>query len=227
MNTPTPTTVPLPTSVFARTRAAFQRMFAAEGSVVGATWGTVIAAFALLLTRAFPAVMGGCPRSVLLAAVPLGAGIGALLFLKRVPSISACAAITEESTHAGGLLLVAGMPGGEKWHLPEPVTPTLPSRWRRPLKGLVAAGALLVGVFLMPAEWFATVRPPEVRPLPDLTAELRNEIEDLQQTEQLDPEELAELKEELEHIAETAKANDPGTTLDAVGTVPVTVNVSS
>ena len=110
------------------------------------------------------------------------------------------------------------LPGGDAWrkHTPVPVIPQLPRRYLSWLRPLVFAVAALTAVVFMPETWFAAVQPRDSRPLPDLTAELRNELDDLQKTEQLPAEELSELREELERIADTADANAPGATLDAV-----------
>ena len=199
----------------ARTRAAFARVYARAGALDGSAIGAACAAGLLLVARAFWAPMPPIAYAVL-AAVPMGALLGALLALRRTPSRAACAALTEDATHAGGLFLVADLPGADAWSTPAPVLPALPTlpprRWQRLLVSLLFLGAVLVA----PASWFAAAATTPPHTLPDLTVDVKQQLDDLAQEDELPPEDLDELKEEVARIAEAATATDPGATLDAL-----------
>lgn len=199
-----------------RTRRAFAWCHAREGALIGTTVGAAVAAAAVLLVRAFCAALPPAAYGVL-AALPLGTLVGILLGLRHTPSRATCAALTEDATHAGGLFLVADLPGADAWPTPPPVLPALPKPQPRSRLALGAALLLLGAVFAAPNAWFAAATPPApVRTMPDLTVDVKQELEDLAREDQLPPEDLEELKEELARIAESATATDPGTTLDAV-----------
>ena len=56
---------------------------------------------------------------------------------------------------------------------------------------------------------------PEPRPFPDVTADIRNELEDIREEESLEPETIDELAEELRRIEAAADPANPGAALDA------------
>ncbi len=196
------------------TRRAFIRALAAEGALSGLLWGCAAAAFAVLALRALSLHAPGWTPAVL-AAIPIASFAGALLALRRLPSRGACAALTEDATHAGGLLLVEGMPGADAWKRPEPVAAKISVSLRPRLFALIPALAALVAAFMVPKGWFAAAESPAPKVFPDITADIRNEIEDLREEETLEPETVEELAEELKRIEESADPTDPGAALDA------------
>jgi len=193
------------------------RALASEGALEGGSAGCLAAAAAALSMRALPQLAAGLRVSPLcaLALVPAAALAGALFALRRTPSRGACAALTEDATHAGGLLLVEGLPGADAWERPEPVAAEVPSRLRGLLLGLIPAIAALAAAFAVPASWFAEAAPSDPRPFPDITADIRNEIDEIREEETLEPETIEELAEELERIEAAANPAEPGAALDA------------
>lgn len=196
------------------TRERFLRAFAAEGAVVGLVWGGGIVAAASLALRA---LVHPAPAWIpsLLAALPVAAAAGSLINHRRAPSRAACAAMTEDATHAGGLLLVDGVPGAEAWPRPSPVAAEVPGRALRHLPKAIPVLAALAFAFAAPAEWFAAAAPTPTRTFPDVTSDLRNAIEDVREEELLAPETVEELSEELKRIEASADPSDPGAALDS------------
>ena len=164
------------------TRRAFIRALAAEGALSGLLWGCAASAFAVLALRALSLHAPGWTPAVL-AAIPIASFAGALLALRRLPSRGACAALTEDATHAGGLLLVEGMPGADAWKRPEPVAAKVSVSLRPRLFALIPALAALVAAFMVPKGWFAAAEAPVPKVFPDITADIRNEIEELREEE--------------------------------------------
>ena len=193
------------------------RTLAAEGALQGGFVGCIAAAAAALAMRALPGLAAALrtPPSVALVFVPTCSIVGAFLALRRTPSRGACAALTEDATHAGGLLLVEGFPGADAWKRPEPVPAEVPSRVRRRLASLLPAIAALAAAFAVPASWFAAAEPSVPQSFPDITADIRNEIEDIREEESLEPETIEEIAEELKRIETAADPSDPGAALDA------------
>ena len=196
------------------TRRAFMCALAAEGALAGSLWGCVAAAATVLALRA---LLHPAPAwtPATLALIPLFSLAGALLALRRIPSRNACTALTEDATHAGGLLLIDGLPGAGAWKRPAPVAAEVPIGIRRHLLRSVPALAALVVAFAVPASWFAAAAPSAPRVFPDITADIRNEIEDIREEESLEPETIDELAEELKRIEAAADPSDPGTAIDA------------
>ena len=192
------------------------RALAAEGLLIGGLCGCFVSAATVLALRA---LLHPTPAwtPVALALIPLGSLAGALLALRRTPSRDACAALTEDATHAGGLLLVEGLPGADAWKrpAPAPVAAEVPVRIRRHLLKSVLAVVALIIAFIVPASWFASAAPSTPRAFPDITADIRNEIEDIREEESLEPETIEELAEELKRIEAAADPSDPGTAIDA------------
>ena len=196
------------------TRRAFARALAAEGALVGGLWGCLAAATTTLALRA---LVHPAPAwtPLALVAIPLSALLASLLALRRVPSRGACAALTEDATHAGGLLLVKDMPGADAWALPAPVAAEVPADCRRHILKFIPAIASVVFAFVAPASWFDAAAPTAPHAFPDVTADIRNEIEDLREEETLEPETIEELAEELRRIEAAADPSEPGAALDA------------
>ncbi len=196
------------------TRRAYVRALAAEGALLGGLWGCFAAAAAVLALRA---LLHPAPAwtPALLAAIPSASLAGALLALRRTPSRGACAALTEDATHAGGLLLVEDMPGADAWKRPVPVAAEVPVRLRRHIFKFIPAFAAIILAFALPADWFAAAVPPAPRTFPDITADIRNEIEDIREDESLEPETIEKLADELKRIEAAANPSEPGETIDA------------
>ena len=196
------------------TRRAFRRALAAEGALVGCLWGGASAAATILAVRALLHPEPSWTLA-LLALVPLAALAGALAYLVRTPSRGACAAMTEDATHAGGLLLVEGLPGADAWPRPVPVAADVPLRLRRHFAKLPLVAAAVAFAMVAPSEWFAAAAPSDPKPFPDITADLRNALDDIKEEETLAPETVEELAEELKRIEAAADPADPGAALDA------------
>ena len=196
------------------TRRAFRRALAAEGAVIGCVWGGALAAAAILAVRALVHPAPGW-TAALLSLIPSAALLRSILNLRRTPSRGACAALTENATHAGGLLLVDGIPGSEAWPRPEPVAAEVPLRLRRHLVKLPVVVAALAFALAAPAGWFASAVPPAPQAFPDITADLRNALDDIKAEELLEPETVEELAEELKRIEASADPAEPGAALDA------------
>ena len=160
------------------------RALAAEGLLIGGLCGCFASAATVLALRALLHPAPAWTPAVL-AMIPLASLAGSLLALRRMPSRGACAALTEDATHAGGLLLVGELPGADAWQRPIPVAADVPVGTRTP------------------------------RAFPDITADIRNEIEDIREEESLEPETIEELAEELKRIEAAADPSDPGTAIDA------------
>ena len=190
------------------------RALAAEGLLVGGLCGCFASAATVLALRALLHPAPAWTPAVL-AMIPLASLAGSLLALRRMPSRGACAALTEDATHAGGLLLVEGLPGADAWKRPAPVAAEVPVRIRRHLLKSVLAVVALIIAFIVPASWFASAAPSTPRAFPDITADIRNEIEDIREEESLEPETIEELAEELKRIEAAADPADPGTAIDA------------
>lgn len=190
------------------------RALAAEGLLVGGLCGCFASAAIVLALRALLHPAPAWTPAVL-AMIPLASLAGSLLALRRMPSRGACAALTEDATHAGGLLLVGELPGADAWQRPSPVAAEVPVRIRRHLPRTVFAVVALFAAFTVPASWFASAAPSAPRVFPDITADIRNEIEDIREEESLEPETIEELAEELRRIEAAADPSDPGTAIDA------------
>ncbi len=196
------------------TRERLVRAFATEGAVMGLVWsGGFVAAASLVLRALVHPAPAWTPT--LLAALPVAAAVGALLNVRRMPSRAACAAMTEDATHAGGRLLLDGIPGAEAWHRPEPVSAVVPSRARRHIPKTIPVLAALAFAFMAPAEWFAAATPPPKQTFPDVTSDLRNTLDDIREEDLLAPETVEELAEELKRIEASADPADPGAALDS------------
>ena len=196
------------------TRRAFRRSLAAEGAACGFVLGLAFAAASILAVRALASPESAWTPS-LLALVPSASLLGALLNLRRTPSPEVCAALTEDATRAGGLLLVRDVPGSDAWPSPEPVAASAPPRLRRHLAWMPAAAAALAFALAAPSEWFAAAAPAAPQAFPDITADLRNALDDIREEGTLEPETVEEIAEEIRRIEASADPCDPGAALDA------------
>lgn len=197
---------------------AFRADLLAGGALRGLALGAGIAACGLLAARAFLSPLPPAALAVL-AAVPVCVAACALRALSRAPTRAKCLALVEDASHAGGLVLAENLPGADKWPRPETVAPEIPSTWRRALPAALVSLVALAAVSAAPDGWFAAGTRQPALSFPDVTAEIKNEIEELKEEEALDDEELEALKEELERIEKTADPSAPGETLDAIDAV--------
>lgn len=197
---------------------AFRADLLAGGALRGLALGAGIAACGLLAARAFLSPLPPAALAVF-AAVPACIAACALRALARAPTRAKCLALVEDASHAGGLVLAESLPGADKWPRPETVAPEIPSTWRRALPAALVSLAALAAVSAAPDGWFAAGARQPAPSFPDVTAEIKNEIEELKEAETLDAEELEALKEEIERIEKTADPSAPGETLDAIDAV--------
>lgn len=175
-----------------------------------------MAAVGLLGLRAF---LSPLPASAFLAfaLLPIGASVGIVLALRRTPSRCQCAALADEASHAGGLLLVADLPGADAWPVPPTTVPPIPSHLRRQAIRCSLACLALLAVAFAPDRWFASSQHSLPRPsLADLTTDLKNELDQLAEEEKLDPGDLETIREELARVEAAADPTEPGATLDAL-----------
>ncbi|MBP5226897.1 MAG: hypothetical protein J6336_05880, partial [Kiritimatiellae bacterium] len=126
----------------------------AGGVLKGIALGSAIAAGGLLAARAFLSPLPAAALAIF-AAVPLAMIVCALRALTRSPSRATCLALVEDASHAGGMVLVDGLPGSERWPHPDPVTPSVPRTWHRAVPGALVALAALAAVAAAPDSWFA------------------------------------------------------------------------
>ena len=191
----------------------------AGGALRGFAFGAAVAACGLLAARAFLSPLPPAAFSVF-AAVPVCVLACALRSLARMPSVGKCLALVEDASHAGGLILVKDVPGAENWTRPVSVAPPIPATWRRAVPAAIVSLVSLVAVAAAPDDWFAAGAQQSPTPVfPDVTAEIKNELAELQEAKSLDAEEIKSLQEELARIEKEADPSSPGETLDAVGAV--------
>ncbi len=191
----------------------------AGGALRGFAFGAAVAACGLLAARAFLSPLPPAAFSVF-AAVPVGVLVCALRSLARMPSVGKCLALVEDASHAGGLILAKDVPGAENWARPVSVAPPIPATWRRAVPAAIVSLVSLVAVAVAPDDWFAAGAQQSPTPVfPDVTAEIKNELAELQEAKSLDAEEIKSLQEELARIEKEADPSSPGETLDAVGAV--------
>lgn len=186
-----------------------------EGVVEGFARGAFASTLILLVLRAFSVPSAGLPVLALAGPIIIGIAFHAIRALKLAPSPAAARALADDLSHAGGLVLVAGLPGAEAW-TPPPAPPirVWPRLGRRLCVAALAA-ACAFAVAAAPADWFAAPAKPAANPAP-LTEELRNKIEVLRENETLPPEELEECERQLDRIEEAADPANPAETLAAL-----------
>ena len=186
-----------------------------EGVVEGFARGAFASTLILLVLRAFSVPSAGLTVLALTGPIIISIAFHAIRALKLAPSPAAARALADDLSHAGGLVLVAGLPGAEAW-TPPPAPPIrVWPRLGRRLCVATLATACAFAVAAAPADWFAAPAKPTANPAP-LTEELRNEIEALRENETLPPEELEECERQLDRIEEAADPANPAETLAAL-----------
>lgn len=196
------------------TRRRYRLHLVVEGVVLGLTVGAVLAAVVHLLGHAFRPELSPWAELILILISLLSVPF---FILRHIPSRATCAARIDDASHAGGLVLVSEMPGSEDWPLPPLHQPAIPKAWRKRMPSCGLAVLSLFVVLLLPDAWFASSESAPTPPaLTEVTAELKNEIEDLLEQNELPADELEALREELARVEESADATDPAATLDAV-----------
>ncbi len=198
---------------------AFRADLLAGGALRGFAFGAAVAACGLLAARAFLSPLPPVAFAVF-AVVPVCVLVCALRSLARAPSVAKCLALVEDASHAGGLILAKDVPGAENWPSPVSVTPPIPVTWRRSVPAAIVSLVSLVVVASAPDDWFAAgVQQPPAPAFPDVTAEIKNELAELEEAKSLDAEDIKALQEELARIEKEADPASPGETLDAVDAV--------
>ena len=198
----------------AATRRRYRLHLLVEGVVLGLTVGAVLAAVVHLLGHAFRPELSPWAELILILISLLSVPF---FILRHIPSRATCAARIDDASHAGGLVLVSEMPGSEDWPLPPLHQPAIPKAWRKRMPSCGLAILSLFVVLLLPDAWFASSKSAPTPPvLTTVTAELKNEIEDLLEQNEFPADELEALREELARVEESADATDPAATLDAV-----------
>ena len=186
-----------------------------EGVVEGFARGAFASTLILLVLRAFSVPSAGLTVLALAGPIIISIAFHAIRALKLAPSPAAARALADDLSHAGGLVLVADLPGAEAW-TPPPAPPIrVWPRLGRRLGVAALAAACVFAVAAAPADWFAAPAKPAANPAP-LTEELRNEIEALRENETLPPEELEECERQLDRIEEAADPANPAETLAAL-----------
>ena len=198
---------------------AFRADLLAGGALRGFAFGAAVAACGLLAARAFLSPLPPVAFAVF-AVVPVCVLVCALRSLARAPSVAKCLALVEDASHAGGLILAKDVPGAENWPSPVSVAPSIPVTWRRSVPAAIVSLVSLVAVASAPDNWFAAgVQQPPAPAFPDVTAEIKNELAELEEAKSLDAEDIKALQEELARIEKEADPASPGETLDAVDAV--------
>lgn len=199
-------------------RRAYLKPLLVRGALAGFTAGALAAAALVLLARAFawPDLLRTAAPSAMLL---LSTAAGALLALRGLPSRSAALAQADDSSRAGGLFLVSNMEGADAWAKPRAVAPHVPYAAAPYVKHALLSLAALAIAAAVPKGWFASSALPRRLPFPDVTAELRDELDQLRNEEKLAPEEISALEEEIARIEENADPSSPGETLDAMDLV--------
>ena len=184
---------------------AFRADLLVGGALRGFAFGAAVAACGLLVARAFLSPLPPVAFAVF-AVVPVCVLVCALRSLARAPSVAKCLALVEDASHAGGLILAKDVPGAEKWPSPVSVTPPIPITWRRSVPAAIVSLVSLVAVAAAPDDWFAAgVQQPPAPVFPDVTAEIKNELAELEEAKSLDAEDIKALQEELARIEKEAR----------------------
>ena len=137
--------------------------------------------------------------------------------LLNAPSRATCAALLDDASHAGGYYLTSSLPGSDAWIAPLPIQPRVPRIPIRRYLALSLAALFFGGMLALPDEWFAPAEIVNTKPsLSALTAELKNELDSIDEDTLEDAQELNSLKDELTRIEEAADPTDPAATIEAV-----------
>ena len=203
------------------TRRKFQRVLFAEGMMTGFAVGASAAAILILLARARVIPSYGWIINILCPIFTFSFFFG-IIRLRQTPSRAACLALTEDASHAGGRLLIDQLPGADAWSKPVAVCPHVPFH---PNWNFLPALLLLILAWFVPERWFAASIPPVTARFPEVTAELKNELETLKEEEKLNPEDVQALQEELARIEAAANPTDPAATLEALDHLQTRVQI--
>ena len=199
---------PDPAATSASSGAGLRRRYA-EAFTRRALWqatsaGLLVAAPAVLLVRAvWPEVL----RSTLVLGTTAFAALLRAILLRRarrrLPTETQCAALVEDASRAGGLLLSADLPGAEAWPRPAVVEPPAPRYAPGIHRVLVPLGAALLAIaLLLPRSLFLRTAPtPPPAGMLTLISEQEEKIDDLMTRDAITPEEAEPLREWLEQAA--------------------------
>lgn len=211
---------PIPTQ---DTQAFIRRLYLAhfrarttEGLLDGAILGAFVATMLLLALRAFTGPCIALTLAVLLGPIGIGATVGARRACRRAPSPASCRALADDLCHAGGLLLVADLPGAAAWPPPAPPPIGVRPRLRKRLVNALASLGCAIAMAATPADWFAAATPPATTNRSLLTQPVRDELETLREDELLPPEDLAECERQLDRIEAEANPASPADTLASI-----------
>lgn len=195
-------------------RAGFYAALLPRGLVWGLAGATASCALVVLLARVFAFPV---PHGALALGVAGGALVGLLFAARGVPSRKACRVLADDFSHAGGLLLVADLPGAQLWPKPDVAeVPLPPRRLKRPLWALAGAFALCLAAAYVPLPQPGASQP--VVPLALIDAE-EAKIEQLAEEAELSAAELEEVREEVRRIVEAAPDAGAAETVDALDRV--------
>ena len=201
--------------VVSQVRAGYFAALLPRGAVCGLAGALLPCAPALLVLRLCGAAIPWAPFLALAAAGTLA---GLCVAARGVPARAACRALADDAAHAGGLLLVAGLPGADLWPRPAAASvPLPPRRLKRPLLFLALAAALCLAAGFAPLPQ-AAAAPQPVVPVALIDA-AEEEIERLAEEAELSAEELEEVREEVRRIVASAPQAGAAETVDALGRV--------
>ncbi|MGN0855685.1 MAG: hypothetical protein ACI4R9_09240 [Kiritimatiellia bacterium] len=200
--------------VIARVRLGFYVAVLPHGLVWGLAAAVAACSLVVLSARIFALPI---PYGALALWIVCGALVGLVLAARGVPSREACRALADEAAHAGGLLLVAELPGARLWMPPTDVhVPPPPRRLKRPILALGGALALDLAAACVPLP--PSVMPPPVVPLALMDAAAAD-IERLAEAAELSETARAEIREEVRRIVEAASEVGAAETVDALARV--------
>lgn len=190
------------------TWCALRRAVAAV-TVFAFLWGT-----AVLLLRA---VQGTSAETLLWVGigVPLAAGLGAWLALRRLPARAAVRALIDRHGECGGLLMAGAERDVSRWGVAVAALPTI--RWRagRPLGLLALAVGYVALGFLIPSRHLAIAgdAPLDVGREADRLAE---QVRVLKEEKVIDPERADAMKQKIDEVRQRAGGKEPAKTLEAL-----------
>jgi len=134
------------------------------------------------------------------------------------PTTQQAIAFIDSEHNCGGVLMSEGVAGADAWQkrLPPLSVPTL--RWnpRTPMLALLVGAAFLSAGFLFPENMKRTEQAADTLQIESVVEEIEAQIEILEETELIEPEQAEALQEQLEQIASDAEASDPMKTWEAL-----------